>query len=657
MIRPLSLVLALLASLALGRPVCAREAELVSPDGQVRISLSDTNGTFRYAVTYRGEAVLRPSTVGLELSVGGRIAGGLKIAGFATSESDTSWTPVAAKTATVRDNYRAATVDLIEPGGKLLRLEFRAYNSGVAFRYVLVRQPGLDAVDILSESTRFEFGGDYDCLGFNVGKFQSSHEGEFDPVRPSALRLHNLYDRPFVCQTSTGSGLAITEADLANWGAMYLKGSHGGAESALSPRLDDPVVAVKTRIGGDIVSPWRVVMLAANPGKLAESMLVQTLNPPSIVADTSWIKPGKIAWDWWSGPALRTAAQPGMNMATLRGFIDFASASGFPYVMVDEGWYAGAGGGAIVRRGVDVTRTVDEIDMPALVAYAKSRNVGLFLWLNWRAFDAQMDEALDLYASWGIKGLKIDFMDRDDQEMVGWFHRVLRETARRKLMVDLHGAYPPTGLTRTFPHLVTQEGVMGAEYNKFSSRISAAHNVRLAYTRNLLGTTDYTPGGFGNVAPAAFTQRWTLPLVPYTRAHALAMYVVYDSALAFVADSPDRYADSPDGFDMLKAVPTSWDETRFVGGTFGETIAIARRRGSDWWIGAMAGASPATLRLSLDFLGRGAWTADIREDGTAPTSLASRKLPVSSAARLTVPMAATGGALIHLTPAKQEGGQ
>lgn len=652
MIRSFAAVLLMLAS-----PAMAKEAQLTSPDGQVLVSLSDANGTFRYAVSYRGEAVLKPSTIGLELSVGGRIAGGLKITDLATAENDSSWAPVAAKTATVRDHYRAATVDLLVPDGKRLRMEFRAYDGGVAFRYVIPQQPELAAVEILSESTRFEFGGDYDCLGFNVGKFQSSHEGEFDPVRPSALRLHHLYDRPVVCQTSAGHGLALTEADLRHWGAMYLKGSNGGAESALSPRLDDPLVAVRTRVGSDIVSPWRVVMLAESPGKLAESMLVQTLNPPSAIADTSWIKPGKIAWDWWSGPVLRDVPSPGMNMPTLRRFIDFASQSGFPYLMIDEGWYAGAGGGGTVRPGVDVTRTVADIDMPALVEYGAKKGVGLFLWLNWRAFDAQMDEALDQYAAWGIKGVKIDFMDRDDQAMVDWYHRVLRETARRKLMVDLHGAYPPTGLTRSYPHLVTQEGVMGAEYNKFSSRISATHNVRLAYTRNLLGTTDYTPGGFGNVAPTAFEQRWILPVVPFTRAHALAMYVVYDSALAFVADSPDRYADNPAGFDLLKAVPTSWDETRFVAGTFGETIAIARRHGRDWWIGAMTGAKASSLRVPLDFIGPGQWTADIREDGATPTALSPRTARVNAATHLTLRLAASGGAVVHLIPAQQDDGK
>lgn len=653
MIRPTLALLTMIAAIFVAVPAHAGRTDLASPDGQVRVTLSDDNGTFRYGVVYRGETVLKPSTIGLELSVGGRIAWGLRITGVTTRESDSVWTPIAGKHASVRDQYRAATVNLVEPNGKKLSLEFRTYDGGVAFRYIVPQQAELAAVEILSESSRFEFAGDFDCLGFNVGKFQTSHEGEFDPVRPSTLRPHSLFDRPFVCKTPAGHGLAITEADLRNWGAMYLKGDNGGAESVLSPQLDNPLIAVRTRIGSDIVSPWRVVLLAESPGKLAESMLVQTLNPPTTIADTSWITPGKAAWDWWSGPALRDVPNAGMNMPTLKRLIDFSSDSGFPYLMIDEGWYAGAGGGGVVRPGADVTRTSAEIDMPALVDYAARKRVGLFLWLNWKALDAQFDEALDQYAAWGIKGLKIDFMDRDDQEMVAWYHRVLRETAKRRLMVDLHGAYPPTGLTRTYPHLVTQEGVMGAEYSKFSSRSSAENNVRLAYTRNLLGTTDYTPGGFGNVAPADHQQRWILPIVPYTRAHTLALYVVYDSALAFVADSPDRYADSPAGFDMLKAVPTSWDETRFVAGSFGETIAIARRKGSEWWIGALTGSKAASLRIPLAFLGPGAWTADIREDGHAPTELAQRRQQVTRATMVTLRLNATGGAIARLT--REEG--
>ena len=253
------------------------------------------------------------------------------------------------------------------------------------------------------------------------------------------------------------------------------------------------------------------------------------------------------------------AKLPGQRTTTAvaKAFIDFAAESGFPYTMIDEGWYAGAGGGGVRRPGVDVTKWADAINLQEVADYARTKKVRLWLWAHWQALDEQMEDALALYEKLGIAGIKIDFMDRDDQWMVNWYQKLLGAAARHHLMVALHGAFPPRGLARTWPNFVTQEGVMGAEYNKWSRRATAGSNVMLAYTRGLLGQMDYTPGGFRNVAPANFQIRNDLPFVQTTRAHGLAMYVVYLSPLAAVADSPDTYAASPAGFDFIKAVPAS----------------------------------------------------------------------------------------------------
>lgn len=634
----------------------AADQQLTSPDGALKVTVSDTDGQARYAVSYRGQTLLAPSPLGLVLNAGGSLSHGLKITGAAPTTSDATYDLVAGKARTVRDHYNQLSVDFQEPEGRKrrLRVVVRAYDDGVAFRYVLPQQPGLDAVNIRNEETRFDFPADYRCWGLNLGKFGTSHEGEFDPVQASKLREHNLYDAPLVCE-GANAAFAISEADLKDYAGLYLTGRGDGGlgvQVKLSPRLDDPTVAVRTRIGADVVSPWRLVMVAPKAGQLIENTLPTTLSAPSKLTDTSWIKPGKAAWDWWNGPSISGVAKPGMNAETIKRYIDFAAANGLDYMLIDEGWHAGAGGGGVVQPGVDVTRPLPELDLPGLIAYAKDRKVGLWLWLNWKALDAQMDEAIPLYEQWGIKGIKVDFMDRDDQAMVDYYHRLLTKTGQHHLMVDLHGAEHPTGLIRTYPHYLTQEGVMGAEYNKWSRRVTATHNVTLAYTRMLLGPMDYTPGGFRNVAPATFDPRNELPFVQTTRGQALAMYVVYDSPFGVVADSPDTYRESPAGLDFVGAAPTTWDETRFVTGEIGQSVVVARRKGSDWWIGAMTNEAGRTVKVPLGFLGAGTFAADIRQDGAAPTDLVATRQTVKAGDVLTLKLAPSGGAAVRLTPVR-----
>ncbi|RZJ83421.1 MAG: glycoside hydrolase family 97 protein, partial [Brevundimonas sp.] len=419
------------------------------------------------------------------------------------------------KVSEVVSPYVERTIELAEPAdrgaaARRLTLVFRAYDDGVAFRYVAPTDGALQAVSLVSENTQFAFAGTETCWGLNLGRVNSSHEGEYDPVPAARLRATALYDAPLMCQSPGGPAFAIAEADLTNYAGMYLSGrgdGQPGVEVSLAPHPADRNVVVRTRIGSPLTTPWRVVMVADQPGRLIESTLITDLNPdPSF--DASWVRPGRSAWDWWNGGQLDGVPNSGMNTETFKRFIDFAAANRLEYVMVDEGWYRGAGGGGIVRPGVDITRTVPDMDIPALVAYGRERGVGIWLWLNWIALDAQFDAALDQYQAWGVAGIKVDFMDRDDQPMVDWFHRLLGQAADHRLMVDLHGAYHPTGMYRTYPNFLTQEGVMGAEYNKWSARVTATHNVTLPYTRMLVGPMDYTGGGFANVTPEAFEHRF-----------------------------------------------------------------------------------------------------------------------------------------------------
>lgn len=637
------------AALLVAAPAAAQTLEAVSPDGTNRIVVAlDRQGTPNYLVQRRGEMVLAPSPIALDLDRDA-LGFGMAITGSEAATADSRYKIVLGKADEGRDHYNQLTIHLQERGGARRRMDLvlRAYDDGVAFRTVVPVQAATAAAIVRYERTGFYFPQAWKCWGFNVGHFGSSHEGEFDPVDTTRLRDHHLFDLPFACETGKGA-FALAEADLIDFAGMYLTGRGDGGpglQIKLSPSLDDPRIAVHTRIGSPIVTPWRVVMLADQLGKLHESTLLTNLSSPSRIEDTSWIKPGLTSWDWWNGPMLAKLPGQRTTTAVAKAFIDFAAENGFPYTMIDEGWYAGAGGGGVRRPGVDVTRWADAINLQEVADYARAKKVRLWLWAHWQALDEQMEDALALYEKLGIAGIKIDFMDRDDQWMVNWYQKLLGAAARHHLMVDLHGAFPPRGLTRTWPNFVTQEGVMGAEYNKWSRRATAGNNVMLAYTRGLLGPMDYTPGGFRNVAPAAFQIRNDLPFVQTTRAHGLAMYVVYLSPLAAVADSPDTYAASPAGFDFIKAVPASWDETRFLAGETGQYIVLARRKGKRWYLGAMNDETARTVTVPLGFLGARGGEARIWTDGAAPDAVQLESRHVAAQDRLTLHLASTGGAV------------
>lgn len=597
----------------------ASDIGLASPGQRNRIDLSVADGKLRYTVSRDGRAVLSPSPIGMVTSQGPLGGSDLEVVGTERASVDDIYRPVVGKAAQVPDRYEQVTLHLKRRAdGVVFDLVARAYADGVAYRFVVPPQDRFKAIDVYWETTGFYFPADYDCWGANAGVHANSHEFEYDPVKASRMRSFHLYDAPLLCSTGKGgAAFALAEADKRDYAGAYFRrrGDGGlGVNISLTTRTDNAQdgagfkTAVRASLSdGPLVTPWRVMMLGDTPGDLIPSNLISLLAEPSKIADTSWIRPGKAAWDWWNGWAV-DVPQPGVNTATYKAYIDFAQKMGLEYVLVDEGWYKGS---SEAPTPADVTVPIPAVDLPGLVRYAQERGVSLWVWLQWKQLERQMDDALALYAAWGIKGIKVDFMDRNDQEMVAFYHRILSTAAKNRLMVDLHGAYPPDGLARTWPNYMTQEGVLGAEYNKFGTRITATHNVTLPFTRGLLGPMDYTPGGFHAVSPAEFAGKVRLkrPFVQTTRGQALAMYVVYDSPFVMLADSPDSYigadgAMTP-GSDFLKDVPASWDETRFLSGAIGEHVAIARRKGATWYIGAMTNESGRKVRVPLDALGAG----------------------------------------------------
>jgi len=495
-------------------------------------------------------------------------------------------------------------------------------------------------VKLQGERTAFVPAGDPSCL---VTPAAGSHEQAFERLRVSQLKPGVAYDVPVVCATPSGrTHYAITQAHLQGYTGASLRREGDALQLHLSGVPGRPGPAFVSAVG--LTTAWRAVMLADRAGDLIPSQLIGNLNPPP-QGEFSWVRPGKAVWDWWSGPLV--GMKP--DMAAYRRFIDFAGESGFPYYLIDVNWASGPSGCCDANPATDITRAADGIDMPELVRYAAAKGVGLLLWAHWAHVDARMDEVLDTYVRWGIKGVKVDFMNRDDQQVVDFYERLAMATAKRKLLLDLHGAYVPAGLQRSYPNYITQEGVLGAEWNKMDRRISPQHNLTLPYTRMLAGPMDYTPGGFRNATPQGFEVREVMPQTQTTRGQALAMYVVYDSPLQMVSDDPANYRGEP-GFDFIKRVPTAWDETRFIAGEPGRDIVLARRQGKAWYLGAMTGDEARTEKVSLEFLPPGNWRATIWQDGEVVREVRRIERKVTRKDVLSLPLAVAGGAAVVLEP-------
>jgi alpha-glucosidase len=381
-------------------------------------------------------------------------------------------------------------------------------------------------------------------------------------------------------------------------------------------------------------------MVGDHPGRLVESNVVTSLNPPSKITETSWIRSGKSSWDWWSG-SLGPDGQRAFTTENMKYYVDFSARSGLEYMLVDAGWSDRS----------DITKMNGRVDIPELVRYAAAKNVKIWIWAHWTAVEAQMEEAFPLFEKWGVAGVKIDFMSRDDQAMTEFYYRVAETAARHHLMIDFHGSTKPTGMERTWPNVVGYESVLGMEQSKAGARDNPEWHVMLPFTRMLAGPVDYTPGGFDNVTEAEFLPRMSDPMVTGTRAHHLAMYVVYEAPFQMVSDHPSAYEGQP-AFEFIRAVPTSWDETRVLDGYPGDFVVIARRRGRDWFVGAMTDWTARTVEIPLGFLGEGRHVAEIYRDapdaGVHPKNTVIERRQVSRATTLRLALAPGGGAAMRL---------
>ena len=627
---------------------------LRSPDETLEIAIS-VAGPLTYAIRVDGQPILAPSKLGLRLRNGTAFGRDVELVTATHQNSDTTWENQLGKRRVVRDRHNQLHLLLRErsAAGRTFEVVFRAFNDGVAFRYELLSQPGMRDYILDEELTEFAFPGDFVCFAGEQEKgFTGPQEWEFQRRRLSDIKAASIVGLPVLVETPA-AWVAIAEADLLNWPGMWIGGLEAKADATTATNVADAPVTLLAKLSpradGDGLakaatphrSSWRVLMIGREPGRLIESEIIRNLSTPNQLKDTSWIKPGMMAWDhWWTGDTV-------MDTATIKQYIQFAAEMGWPYQLIDSGWY-----GEPNRPDANITKVVDSLDMAEVRRFALEKGVGPWLWLHWTDVDRNeaYKTAFPLYKEWGIAGVKIDFMDRDDQDMAVWYEKITRAAAENQLMVNFHGAFKTSGFDRTFPNQITREGVLGNEYNKWSARVTPEHKVTLPFTRYLVGPGDYTPGGFLNRQPSQFvSQKPTL--VQGTRAAELALLVIYDSPLCCMCDHPDHYREQP-GVDFLKLVPTVWDDTRVLDGAVGERIVMARKSGNDWFLGALTNSQPREVSVKLDFLGSGSWKMRLWKDGAEADEnaehLATEERTVRSGDALTWRLAPAGGCVARL---------
>jgi len=642
--------------------IAPRPLTLESPDGRLRVTFQlGERGRPGFDVAFRDKPVAS-GTLGLEFAGSGPLREDLKVVGTRRRSVDESYAIPVGKASSARDHHRELIISLEEEAAPRRRLDlaFRAFDDGVAFRYLIPGQEPLAEFVLIDEQTRLTFPGDPRARALPLKGYTTSYENYYETMPVSAIGPERLIGLPLLLERAgEGAGrawLAVTEANLTDYAGMYLSGVQG-EPGTLAARLSPlPGRSDRAKVVGKAphASPWRVLMIADDPGRLLESNLVFHLSDPPAIADTSWIRPGKTTFPWWNGYVLEGVDfKPGVNTATMKHYIDFCAEQGIPYHSLDGldiAWY----GGPIQPEGpTDITKAAPSIDMPALLRHAKERKVRLRLWMHWKALKPQIDEAFALYERWGIEGVMVDFMDRDDQEMVRFYREMAEKAAKHHLTLTLHGAYKPTGMERTWPNVLSYEAALNQEYNKWEKPgelgTPPGHNLDIAFIRMLAGPLDYHEGGMRSVLPEDYRPHDKAPSVQGTRGHQLAMYVVYQNHLPMMADYPAAYRGQA-GLEFMTQVPTTWDETRVLHAEIGRCLVIARRKGDAWYLGGMTAPESRDLALPLGFLGAGSFEAELyldHPDG-GPNAVTRRRQAASASDTLRVVIPRAGGFVARL---------
>ena len=642
---------------------------LRSPDEKLLVTIETGNG-ISYTLKHDGDLLLDRSEIGMYMTDGTVFGGYLNVKKASTRTVSETIKAIMYKKAEIKDEFNELTLKF-----KDFSLIFRAYDDGMAYRFVSHKE---EAYNVDYETAEFNFAKDWNMWAAYVcqhtetleSQYYNSFENQYSYTPISEWNKDRLAFLPLMVEGPKGKKIVVTESDLFDYPGMYLYNKDSGkkltADFAPYPKEvrqgghNNLQLEVQNRhpyiarcIGNDKF-PWRIVAVSEDDIQMADNDMVYRLARPADPASNwSWVKPGKVAWDWWNDWNIKGVDfKSGINNDTYKYYIDFASENGIEYVILDEGWS--------VNGEADLFQVVPEINLTELVRYAANRNVGLILWAGYWAFDRDMEKVCKHYSSMGIKGFKVDFMDRDDQHMVQFHQRAAMTAAKYKMLVDFHGTYKPSGLNRTYPNVINYEGVHGLEQMKWSPENvdQVTYDVTVPYIRMMAGPMDYTQGAMRNASRGNYRPVNSEAMSQGTRCRQLAEYVVFESPLNMLCDSPSNYMEEKECLEFIAEIPTVWDETKGLCGEVGKYIAMARRNGSDWYVGAMTDWSDRGLTLDLSFLPEGNYTVVLYHDGVNADRVACdyRKETINLPAdrQLKIKMAPGGGFAAKIVPCQPE---
>ncbi len=626
-----------------------RDFELKSPDGNTALMVT-VAGDIKWTVQHKGQVIIAPSSVSLESADGDIFGKDPVVTGSKTESINNEIVAFNYIKAVIPDQCNQIIISFRNDYGII----FRAYNDAVAYRFFTKKKGDLT---IKNEEANFNFTGDHKAFipymwDYRDGKiFNCSFESLYTEQNISQFRKDSLAFLPLLVDLGNGLKALITEADLEDYPGMFLdvNKTRNGFKGVFAPypleekRIMRNLIPIKradyiAKTSGTRSFPWRVLVISEQDKELLNNDIVQKLASPPRINDPSWIVTGQVSWDWWN--ALNVSHvnfRAGMNTSTYKYYIDFASANKAKYIIIDEGWSVAG----------DLTKTISAIDLPDLVAYGKQKRVGIILWATWYDAQNQMDIAFPFLSGLGIKGLKIDFIDRDDQKAVASLYEIARKAADNHLIVDFHGVFKPTGLQRTWPNVVGNEGVKGMENVKWAVEDVPRYDVTLPFIRMLAGPMDYTPGAMRNSTRENFRPVFSNPISQGTRCHQLAMYVIYEAPLQMLSDNPTIYMKEQESTDFITSIPTVFDQTVPLDGEAGEFVALARRRGDTWYVGAMTNWTSREILLDFSFLGEGNYKATVFSDGINAdrdaTDYSRGIIEITKGSKLKIELAPGGG--------------
>lgn len=643
----------------------AKSYNLTSPDGKLQIQVNNSN-VLTWDIKYNGSPVLNPSEISLSINgLKNPLGINAKVSGVTNKKvNNKQQVVVPTKKRVIDDAYNCMLIKFA--GG--YAIEFRAYDNGAAYRFITSGLPikGKKEIEVESETVQFNFPMNttaywpYDK--YRAIDFQNCYEVSFKPNFPvDSVKESVLGVLPVYFTTPDGYKVVVTETEVVDYPNFFLQGSGSPMltgvfppvilKSELKPGSDRgikitetaPYIA-RTQTSRDF--PWRIVMVNKDDNGVFENTLPYQLASSSKFTDTSWIKPGKISWDWWSMlNVYGVDFEAGVNTPTYKYIIDFAADNGFEYILLDEGWS---------KSTWNIKEYKPEVNVEELVQYAASKGVGVVLWALWNPLDLDIDGVFDVYKKWGVKGVKIDFMDRSEQEMVNFHERVAKSAAEHELLVDFHGTYKPAGIQKRYPNVMTFEGVLGMEHCKDSRDVNPEHNLILPFTRMVAGPMDYTPGAVGNGTQEDYYINFNHPISLGTRAQQAALFVIFESPLQMVADSPSNFKTAPEYAQFLSKIPTVWDDTKSIRAKIGEELVVARRNGDNWYLGALTDWNSKTIDVKLDFLTAPKYKMEIFRDGVnahrQATDYKIEERIVTPSDSVTIVMAPGGGYAARFTP-------